>query len=497
MNIFSSLFNKKNDVEKSSEILEISSNSLLSTSIFGGKKSNLKTITIKDAADDLDKSFAMDENLKNFGGAGNSLTFDMNNLLAWYYNQFFIGYSACGFIAQHWLVDKACTMPGQDAVAVGYDLTTIDGNDLDAEVLEKLYTADTEMGITSKLASFDRGRRVFGQMFAMAVFDSASDDENWLEKPFNADNIKPNSYKGMNLIEPRWCAPVVMGDAVADPTSINFYEPEFWLIGNKKIHKSHLIRITTGDVSDQLKPSYRYGGVPLTQRIFERVYAAERTANEAPALAMTKRTDILKVDLTAAQAQECDFEQNLEYFVKYRDNYGIKVIGQDDDVQRLDTSLADFEALIMTQYRLVASISGLPEDKIMEKTTAGLSNTGQFQSKSYIQDLIHVQNSTMQFMDRHHECLVKSEIPELKDAKVKTIWLALDGESEKEKAEINEINSRTEATYIQAGVVASEEVRNRIKADRKSSYMLSDDFDADIEEEESNPFESEGDDTFK
>lgn len=489
MNIFSNPFKKK-AAEKVAE----THNSLFSTSALGNNsKKMLKTIEIKSAADDLGKDFAMDENIKNFGGAGSSLTFDMGNLLSWYYNQFFIGYSACGFIAQHWLVDKACTMPGQDAVAVGYDLTTIEGDDIDAKVLDKIYTADDEMEITTKISALDRGRRVFGQMFAMAIFEGSSDDKDWLAKPFNADNIKKGTYQGMNLIEPRWCAPHLTGITVSDPTSINFYEPEFWLIAGKKVHKSHLIRLKTGDVSDQLKPSYRYGGVPLTQRLFERVYAAERTANEAPMLAMTKRTDVLKVDLTAAEAQGCDFDKNIEEFVKYRDNYGIKIIGQDDEVSRLDTSLTDFDALIMTQYRLVAAISGLPEDKIMEKTTSGMNSTGQFQSKSYIQDLIHVQSSTMKFIDRHHECLIKSEIPELKNTKVKTVWLALDGESEKELAEINEIKSRTEATYIASGVVAGEEVRDRLKADRSSSYMLADDFDNEAEEEDTdNPFESDG-----
>ena len=47
---------------------------------------------------------------------------------------------------------------------------------------------------------------------------------------------------------------------------------------------------------DTLKPSYNYGGIPLPQLIYERVYAAERTANEAPQLALSKRTSVLKVN---------------------------------------------------------------------------------------------------------------------------------------------------------------------------------------------------------
>ena len=53
-----------------------------------------------------------------------------------------------------------------------------------------------------------------------------------------------------------------------------------------------------------MKPAYLYGGLPVPQLISERVYAAERTANEAPMLAMTKRLTVLKCDITQAVANQ-------------------------------------------------------------------------------------------------------------------------------------------------------------------------------------------------
>ena len=41
----------------------------------------------------------------------------------WYASQGFIGYQMCAIIAQNWLVDKACRMPGRDAIRQGYDIT--------------------------------------------------------------------------------------------------------------------------------------------------------------------------------------------------------------------------------------------------------------------------------------------------------------------------------------------------------------------------------------
>lgn len=40
----------------------------------------------------------------------------------WFLSQTFIGYQFCALLAQHWLVDKACSMPAKDAVRQGYEV---------------------------------------------------------------------------------------------------------------------------------------------------------------------------------------------------------------------------------------------------------------------------------------------------------------------------------------------------------------------------------------
>ena len=56
-------------------------------------------------------------------------------LLPWYMRQGFIGYQSAAFIAQHWLVYKACAVPIDDAVRNGYEVTTATGEDLDEDAL--------------------------------------------------------------------------------------------------------------------------------------------------------------------------------------------------------------------------------------------------------------------------------------------------------------------------------------------------------------------------
>jgi hypothetical protein len=64
----------------------------------------------------------------------------------------------------------------------------------------------------------------------------------------------------------------------------------------------------------------------------------------------------------------------------------------------------------------------------------------------------------------------------------------IDTPTAKEAAEIREINARTDATYINAGVVSSQEVRDFLREDETSGYnTLEEGVNEGISEE--NPFE--------
>ncbi|MDM3803437.1 DUF1073 domain-containing protein, partial [Proteus mirabilis] len=76
---------------------------------------------------------------------------------------------------------------------------------------------------------------------------------------------------------------------------------------------------------------------------------SERTANDAPQLAMTKR--LLTIGMADVEGlDELTIRQNILEFIEMRDNYGVQTVCKEDVVQQFDTSLADLDATIMTQY---------------------------------------------------------------------------------------------------------------------------------------------------
>lgn len=408
--------------------------------------------------------------------------------LNWYAGQGFIGYNVCAVMAQHWLVNKACAMPGRDAVRQGWDIN-VDDESVDAdEIAKMLKHCDKQMKVSKSMAEFIHMGRVFGIRVAIFMVDST--DPEYYEKPFNPDGVEPGSYRGISQVDPIWCVPELTSATLAEPQNLHFYEPTFWRIGGKRYHRSHLCVYVPFPVADILKPTYLYGGVSVPQRIYERVYAAERTSNEAPQLAMTKRLTVLKVNAAKFLANMEQATANLLAWCGLRDNYGVKVVDKEsEDLTQFDTGLADLDATIMTQYQLVAAIASVPATKLLGTSPKGFGASGEYEESNYREELESIQaNDLAHMLERHHLLCMRSYVaPKLGITPVKTtvVWSPLDSPTAAEWATILKTRAETDNLYVQMGAIDGMDVREKIRADKDGDYHAL----AEIEETEELPEE--------
>ena len=391
---------------------------------------------------------------------------------AWYAGQGFIGWQQAAMISQNWLVKKACAMPAKDASRNGYELSVNDGTEVEPEVLDYIREQDKKFQILRNCVEFIDLGRTFGIRVAMFIVDSP--DPEYYTKPFNPDGVRPNSYKGISQIDPYWISPELSGEAAANPAAPDFYEPTWWRISGKRVHRTHLVIFRNGNLPDILKPAYLYGGLPVPQLIAERVFAAERTANEAPMLAMTKRMMVMKADLTQIAANQQEFNARMEYQSQVQNNYGTKFVGLDDEFQQFDTSLADLDAVIMTQYQLVAAAAGVPATKLLGTSPKGFNATGEFEESSYHEELESIQQHDLSpLVNRHHLLLIRSHIAKefkLKPFNTEVAWKPVDSPTAAEQAEINLKKAQTDTALSQAGAVDGTDIRERLINDLDSGY---------------------------
>ena len=390
----------------------------------------------------------------------------------WYAAQSFIGYQMCAILAQHWFVDKACTMPARDAIRNGYRVTRDDGEKLDPKVTTELAKLDKRFKIKANCVEAERKMRMFG--IRVILFEVVSTDPDYYLKPFNPDGITPGSYKGISQVDPYWVTPELDQNASANPASKHFYEPTWWRISGKRYHRSHLVVIKTCEVPDVLKPTYYFGGVSLPQRIYERVYAAERTANEAPQLALTKRATYIHVDLEAAAANQQGLMDKLASWRYWLDNFGVKVLGKEETAEQFDTNLANFDETIMTQFQLSCSIAGVPATKMLGVQPKGFNATGEYEESNYHEELEGVQEHDMgPIIDRHNLlCMRAYIVPKFKIPafELGVVFEDLDAETAKEKAERHGLEAEADMKWAQSGAVDGLDIRNRLINDKDGPY---------------------------
>lgn len=403
----------------------------------------------------------------------NSTTALSEALAMWYASQSFIGHQLCAILSQNWLIQKACSMPARDAIRNGYSIATVSGDKLPADASSLLQQYDRRFNVRKSMEEFVTFGRVFG--IRIALFKVESTDPDYYEKPFNPDGITPGSYKGIVQIDPYWCAPMLDGAAASRPDTLHFYEPTYWMINGQKHHRTHLVIFRNGEVPDLLKPQYLYGGVPVPQQIMERVYAAERVANEAPQLAQTKRTNIWLTDMEKFASKGDAAIEAINQWTYYRDNYGVKLGDKDgDEFAQFDTSLADLDEVIMTQYQIVAAASRVPATKLMGTQPKGFNSTGDYEESSYHEELESIQyHDLTPLLERHHMLVMRSYVvPMLEIEVVETIvnWEPLDSPTAKEVADTNLVKAQTGQVLIASGAISSEDENRRVATDDMSGY---------------------------
>ena len=393
-----------------------------------------------------------------------------------FFTEYFIGYQACALLAQNAYIKKICEIPAQDAVAVDYklhyrnpdaDKDEKTDEDEEQQILSDIkLKSDKDMQIKDVCKNATICKKTYGQCIVIPTFSVDID----MSKPFNPSAVKKGTYTGMQIIEPFWVTYDLTLDQVSRPDKKGFYEPEYYHVnGGKKIHKSWIRKLTNGKVSDILKPTYYYGGIPLPQQVYSRVFCAEKVANEAPKLALSKRLLVVDGNVNNLIANPEIASETLSGLSSIRDNFGFFLKNPGDQVMQIDTSLADFDALIMTQFQLVAAIGEMPVTKLMKTQLKGLANTGDYEQKDYAQSLIAIQENDFNYiLYFHYELLSLSEYG--KDLELNIVWNPIDTPTELEMAQIENQQAQTDATYVSAGVLSQEEVHDMLRQNEDSRF---------------------------
>ena len=376
----------------------------------------------------------------------------------------FIGYHSMAVIAQNWLVQKACSMKVRDAAKKWFKLSVTDSDEIGTDELKRIERMNKKHKLKQNVIQACKFNNVFG---IRHVLFKHSDPNFDYSQPFNPEDFANGKYAGMSQIDPYHMSPEFENEDLSDVSRIGYFEPTYWNIQGKRYHRSHFVVLMGDEVPDYLKPTYRYGGLSLVQKIYMRVYAAEKTANEAPKLTMTKRTLVRFMDLAKALKDKSSFLKKMLFATQNRDNHGVWLADTDESIQQIETTLSGLQDVITGQFQIVCSMAGIPESQFMGTGHAGLG-TGETDDDYYIEDLEELQHNDMQdIIEAHHARL----LPSLGiDLNLEITWNPIKVMSEKEKADTAFLKSQTAVNYYNTGSFDNVDVRQAAVDDPNSPF---------------------------
>ena len=392
----------------------------------------------------------------------------------------FIGFPMCAQLAVHPFIHIACAQAGQDAIATGFEFKFADktqgkldangdGSDDSLAYLSALKKKCKMLGVFDACAKLNYNKRVFGSGIAFPIVTDKGGESVDMSIPYNSDGLAGKKFGGWKVIDPIWLSPIFHPKDTFNPASKMFYKPSWYrLPDGRLVHHTWFYKVDSCEVADILKPTYYWCGVPLTQQIANRVWAFDKIADEAPLLAMSKRMLIVDANVQQIYKNRAYVYKLMSIIKKCWHNWGVFFKNESANVQQTDTTLTDLDEVIFTQGQLVASIAEMPATKLLKTTPKGFNATGEYEWKDYAQHLNNIQeNEFSPMLCRSAEMITACE----GSAKLVDVdWNPVDAPTEEEKAQVESTKANTRESYVSAGILTVEEVREAMRVDESGEF---------------------------
>ena len=419
-------------------------------------------------------------------GVSTAIPMDM---LTWYARQTFIGWQACSIMSTHWLIGRACSMPIDDAIKNGFEITACSSDtSISDDVAKILRESEKKHDLNKRLHNFGFFGRVFGVRVAIFRIDGYTADE--YGKPLNLDDVSSErKYKGFALVDPQYCTPVVTNSS--NPISDDFMKVTYWQVNGIRYHHSFCVEYIHQEVAQTMRGVYmNAGAISLVQQIYEKVYLAEQAAAEANRLLFSKRVWVRSGDVESALLDQVAFEGKMNFFARAINNFGTLLLGENEQLNKHETSLQEVTGVIGQKFEHVSAVSGIPCNRLMMTQLTGFAASGEAEEKIYLDMVSNIQcNQLVPVVEMHTRLTLLSHDLPADDFEV--TFNPATSFTAKELADINSQKAQTDSTLAQIQAISPEAIAEKWAKDPHGGYagidladyaaQEQDDFNADMD----------------
>lgn len=326
-------------------------------------------------------------------------------------------------------------------------------------------------------------------------------DEKELALPLiiNKAKIKKDSLIGFTVVEPMWMYPGLYNST--QPLADDYYKPSTWYVMGKIVHDSRFVMMISRPVPDILKAVYSFGGVSLSQLARPYIDNWLRTRDSVSDAVHSFSTSGLATNLETLVSpdltQQGDIIDRAKLFNAMRDNRGLMILDKEsEEFFQFNMPLSGLDALQAQSQEQMSAVSNIPLVKLLGITPSGLNASSDGEIRVFY-DHVHAMQENM-FRDPLKRVLeiIQLDLFEEIDEEITFEFEPLFQLSSLEKSTQRKADADVDAALIDAGVISTEEARDRLIADPESPYpTLKDNDDADPTDEDDEAEEGDNPDS--
>lgn len=315
--------------------------------------------------------------------AGNSLN---------QYNEFNLSrlsYAECAFLASDSIINNAINKYCNEILRRGGDII-IDIEDKDRQVKIKAYIEDRlkELDFFQVLREAISGSLIYGG--SLIFIDINTED---LNKPLilKREILSLNKINGLRVIPPYLCGASQVN--TFNPLNEDYMKPQQWFISGNAgtIHSSRFFELSIFDAPILLKPLYNFLGISLCQFMRSYVGDADVARKSLSDMLLRFKSEIIKSDLIKINPNEA--LGRAKAINKQKNNNSLILLTKEEEYIQSITPLVGLDKLISQIQENVAVSARIPAVKLLGLTPSGFNATGDFDLKSYYDEIMSLQNS--------------------------------------------------------------------------------------------------------
>lgn len=386
-------------------------------------------------------------------GVGNSIT----QYTMWINKR--ISYAECAFLANDSIINNAISKIANEIFRKGGKIVLENQEpDFETEFVKKLEKRIDKLKFFDTLHKAVITTLTYGGV--LIYIDTNIGQNTTLADPiyFKKDFITSETITNLRVIEPYLCGAVDVNSS--NPLNADFMIPSKWYVsGAGVVDKTRLVSLSFFNAPDMLKPLYNYFGISLPQFMKDFVKIADGARQALGDIFTRFRTTILKTDLSKISAQEA--MDRVGAINKLRNNLGTLLLTSDEEYVESITNLTNLDKLLAQMQENIAVSARMPAVKLLGLTPSGFNATGDFDLKSYYDEVMSYQNSIVKPIVEKFLHIFALELGF--DLYPKYEFENLSTENALNQSQINATESQVVNNLIQSGVITQEQGFNYLQ----------------------------------